>query len=215
MAAAGRTGPVWILAARQTAGRGRRGRSWETMTGNLAATLLLYPSRPQKEWPQLSFAAAIAAAELASHFAPQAEVRLKWPNDVLANGRKLAGLLLEGVGAGLAVGIGINLARHPDDTPYPATSLAELGVLPPAPDAALTLLAARFAHWYAVWAADGFMPLRDAWLARAGGIGRPILARLAHEERSGVFEGIDADGALLLNAQGRVQAITAGEVFFS
>lgn len=214
MAAIGQTGPVWISAARQTAGRGRRGRGWETLSGNLAATLLLCPAREQRQWPQLSFAAAIATAEMCVHFAPAAAIQLKWPNDVLAGGGKLAGLLLEGAGGALAVGIGVNLAHHPEGMPYPATSLAALGVPPPSPDEALTLLAARFAHWYDIWVAQGFAPLRSAWLARAGGIGGPVLARLAHEERTGLFEGIDADGALLLNSQGRIQAITAGEVFF-
>lgn len=214
MAVAGQAGPVWICAARQTAGRGRRGRAWETLHGNLAATLLLTPARPRTEWPQLSFAAAIATAEMVAHFAPAAAIRLKWPNDVLADGAKLAGLLLEGRGTALAVGIGVNLAQYPEGTPYPATSLAALGVPPPSPEDALSLLAARFAHWYAVWVGDGFAPLRQAWLAQAGGIGGPVLARLADEERTGIFEGIDADGALLLNSQGRIQAITAGEVFF-
>jgi BirA family biotin operon repressor/biotin-[acetyl-CoA-carboxylase] ligase len=213
-AVSGETGPLWIMAARQTAGRGRRGRAWDTGAGNLAATLLLCPARARQEWPQLSFAAAIAAWDMCSHFAPKASITLKWPNDVLAGGGKLAGLLLEAAGSALAIGIGVNLACHPSDTPYPATSLMALGVVAPPPEDALAMLAARFAHWYDAWVTQGFSPLREAWLARAGGVGAPILARLAHEERTGVFEGIDAEGALLLNRQGRVETITAGEVFF-
>ena len=132
---------------------------------------------------------------------------------------KLSGILLEaGPGtsenAWLAIGIGVNLAEHPADTEFPATSLAALGVTPPAADAALTLLAGRFAHWQALWQAQGFEPLRAAWLARAGGLGTPIRARLPHEERRGAFEGIDATGALLLREASGVRTITAGEVFF-
>jgi BirA family biotin operon repressor/biotin-[acetyl-CoA-carboxylase] ligase len=214
LAASGETGPVWIIADRQTAGRGRRGRIWSTDTGNLATTLLLRPDAPPAIVGQLSFAAALAAAEMASHFAPKATITVKWPNDVLAEGKKLAGLLLEAGPGWLAVGIGVNLASAPEGTEFPATSLAQLGIAAPSSDEALTVLAARFAHWYDAWMNEGFETIRAAWLARAGGLGGPIRARLPHETRQGVFEGIDASGALLLNEQGNVRAIAAGEVFF-
>ena len=210
-AEAGERGPLWIMAARQTAGRGRRGRAWETAEGNLAATLLL---APPGNFAQLSFAAALAAADLAQHFAPDTRVTVKWPNDVLINGCKLAGILLESGQDWLAVGIGINLAGHPENTEFPAISLAALGFAPPSPEAALAVLAARFAHWYDRWMTEGFEALRGAWLARAPEVGAPILARLPHESRQGLFEGIDASGALLLREAGGVRAITAGEVFF-
>lgn len=213
-AEAGEGGPLWITAARQTAGRGRRGRVWDSGTGNLAATLLLRPDAPPAAAAQLSFAAALAVADTAAHFAPQAAITVKWPNDVLADGRKLSGILLEAGDGWLAIGIGINLGEHPADTEFPATSLAALGVTPPAPDAALAVLASSFAQWLAAWRAHGFEPLRAAWLARAGGLGLPIRARLPHEERHGAFEGIDATGALLLREASGVRAITAGEVFF-
>ena len=218
-AEAGETGPLWIAAARQTAGRGRRGRVWQGGDGNLAATLLLRPQAPPAAAAQLGFAAALAVADLAVQFAPDAAVTVKWPNDVLADGRKLSGILLEagprtGDNSWLAIGIGINLADHPAETEFPATSLAALGVTPPQPDAALAVLAVRFAHWHALWRAQGFEPLRAAWLARAGGLGAPIRARLPHEERRGAFEGIDATGALLLREASGLHAITAGEVFF-
>jgi BirA family biotin operon repressor/biotin-[acetyl-CoA-carboxylase] ligase len=204
--------PVWITALRQTAGRGRRGRSWETTQGNLAATLLIRPVRPA--YGQLSFAASLAVADTVGHFAPAASISLKWPNDVLANGRKVAGILLESGRDWLAVGIGVNLASHPEGTEFPAISLAALGALPPQPDQALARLAASFAHWYDRWMSEGFEPLRAAWLARACGLGAPIRARLPHEEHSGVFAGLNGDGALLLNQQGRMRVISAGEVFF-
>ena len=214
LAESGETGPVWIIADRQTAGRGRRGRVWSTDTGNLATTLLLRPDAPPAIVGQLSFVAALAAAEMASNFVPGAAITVKWPNDLLADGKKLAGLLLEAGPGWLAIGIGVNLASAPEGTEFPATSLAQLGIAAPSSETALTVLAARFAHWYDAWMNKGFETIRAAWLARAGGLGAPIRARLPHETRHGVFEGIDASGALLLNEQGNVRAIAAGEVFF-
>ena len=218
LAEAGEKGPLWISATRQSAGRGRRGRAWNTGEGNLAATLLLRPEASQAITGQLSFAAALAAAEMVQHFAPDAAVTVKWPNDVLAEGRKIAGILLEGAldaqGGWLAIGIGVNLAHHPEGLAFPASSLPQLGIAPPSCDAALTVLAVRFAHWYDAWMRYGFETLRKAWLGRASGLGAPITARLPNGTRQGVFEGVDASGALLLNEQGHVRAIAAGEVFF-
>lgn len=220
MAAAGQRGPIWIRADRQTAGRGRRGRSWETPAGNLAATLLISPGKPASDCAQLSFAAAIAAQETVFSFLPDAGVRVKWPNDVLANGKKIAGILLESASTGvvpewLAIGVGINLAHHPEGTEFPATSLAALGAIAPAPALALTHLAASFAKWYEIWCAGGFSPLRDAWLARAAGLGARIRARLPDGDCWGIFEGIDQAGALVLReGQGKTRRIAAGEVFF-
>ena len=222
LAAAGEPGPVWIAADRQTAGRGRRGRAWESPTGNLAATLFLRPGKPANECAQLSFVAALAVSDAVARYAPRAEVKLKWPNDVLADGRKIAGILLESASAGgerpgwLAVGIGVNLAQFPPGTEFPATSLAALDAATPGPREALGALAAAFAKWYETWVAQGFSPIRDSWLARAAGLGTRIRARLQNEETSGVFEGIDRTGALILReTQGRTRLIAAGEVFFA
>ena len=216
LAARGETGPLWLTAARQTAARGRLGRAWDSPGGNLAATLLIRPERGQGEWAQLSFAAAVATSDTAARFAPHAQIALKWPNDVLANGKKLSGILLEtATGGALAIGVGMNLAYHPDDTEFPAISLAGLGVEPPSAEDALALLAASFAKWYEVWCAQGFAPIREAWLARAAGLGSRIRARLATEERSGMFEGIDENGSLLLNEGfGRASVLPAADIFF-
>ena len=211
---AGEIGPLWILAGRQNAGRGRRGRAWDSPRGNLMTTLLIVPARAQAEWPQLSFAAALAAADMAQSFAPAASIALKWPNDVLGNGRKLAGLLLERAGPALAIGIGVNLQHYPDGTEFPATSLAALGANVPGPEEALAALAAAWTKWYETWLAHGFAPLREAWLQRAMGLGARIRARLPEEEHFGVFEGIDQTGAMLLKEGQTIRAITAGEVFF-
>jgi BirA family transcriptional regulator, biotin operon repressor / biotin---[acetyl-CoA-carboxylase] ligase len=220
-AAAGASTPLWITAARQSAGRGRRGRVWTSATGNLFATLLLRPNKPAGQCAQLSFVAALAVSDMLAAFAPSADLKLKWPNDVLASGRKLAGILLEsesrpdGAAAWLAVGIGVNLAMFPEDTEFPATSVKALGVTPPPPGDALLHLAAAFAKWYEAWRIGGFAPVREAWLARASGLGSRIRARLANEEIIGVFQGIDDSGALLLGLPGgTTRIIAAGEVFF-
>ncbi len=222
LAAAGEPGPIWISAARQTAARGRRGRSWDSPSGNLAATLMLRPGKSATECAQLSFVAAIAACDMLAGFAPNAEFRVKWPNDILAGGRKIVGILLESASQGgdapswLAIGIGANLASYPEGSEFPATSLLALGASPPPAEDALLHLAAHFAKWYDVWCGDGFAAIRDPWLARAAGLGGRIRARLTHEETSGVFEGIDESGALLLReTPDRVRAIGAGEVFFA
>jgi BirA family biotin operon repressor/biotin-[acetyl-CoA-carboxylase] ligase len=181
--------------------------------------LLIAPAKPAGECAQLSFVAALGASDAISSFG--AEVKVKWPNDVLAGGAKISGILLESASQGgadpawLAIGIGINLKEHPTDSEYPATSLPALGLEAPVPREALGRLASAFAKWYETWRADGFAPIRDAWLSRAAGLGTRIRARLQNEEISGVFEGIDASGALLLReTQTRLRAIAAGEVFF-
>lgn len=221
LAAAGAKGPLWLVADRQTRGRGRRGREWQSPTGNLLATLLLRPAARIAECAQLSFAAALAVADLVNRYAPRSSVQVKWPNDVLADDRKIAGILLESASQGvakpdwLAIGFGVNLAWHPTDTEFPAISLAGLGMRhPPALDAA-ACLAGFWSKWYELWLERGFEPIRNVWLARAARLGHRIRARLANGEATGLFEGIDHTGALLLReSHERLRTISAGEVFF-
>lgn len=220
-AAAGERGPLWIAATRQSAGRGRRGRSWESPAGNLFATLLLDPGAPQSRFAELSFLAALAVADTVAACAPDGAVALKWPNDVLLAGRKVSGILLEGAegpgGPLLVAGIGINLAHPPAEARYPATALAEhlKGAAPPAPEAALALLAAAFAGRLEVWRREGFAPVRASWLGLAAGLGQPIEARLQTRSLAGVFAGIDETGALLLSQPGgSAERIAAGEIYF-
>lgn len=219
-AEAGATGPVWIAAARQTAGRGRRGRAWETGEGNLAATLLFTTTKPPAEAAQVSFVAALAVAELMSAYVSASLVTLKWPNDPLIGGKKASGILVEsGPSAGglwIAVGIGVNLAAAPLAPERPATTLAEhMTVPPPKPLEALHQLAEAFERWRALWDSAGFPAIADAWTARAHGLGEACIARLGSETVEGVAEGLDPDGALQLRlADGRLRRITAGDVFF-
>ncbi len=220
-AEAGEGGPVWITAAVQTAGRGRRGRAWSTQRGNLAATLLTLTDRPPAEAAQLSFVAALAACDLADTCLGPGVARLKWPNDVLIHGRKAVGILVEsGARADgrlwLAVGIGVNLAHAPQDVERPATAFADhMSGPPPPPRVALEVLATAFERWRAAWATQGFPPIAAGWSERATGLGQRCEARLPNRTLSGVAEGLEPDGALRLRLDdGGLERITAGDVFF-
>lgn len=219
-AEAGQAGPVWITAARQTAGRGRRGRSWETGEGNLAATLLFTTPKPPSEAAQVSFVAALAVADLADRFVPASLVSLKWPNDPMIAGKKASGILVESGphadGLWLAVGIGVNLAKPPEVTERPATTFAaHTTAPPPKPLEALAILTEAFERWARLWDSSGFSAIADAWTARAHGLGEACVARLGDETVEGVAEGLDSDGALRLRlSNGQVRRITAGDVFF-
>ncbi|MDO8377411.1 biotin--[acetyl-CoA-carboxylase] ligase [Phenylobacterium sp.] len=220
-AEAGEVGPVWITALTQTAGRGRRGRDWQTKSGNLAATLLFSTDKPVGEAAQISFVAALAAADLAQTCLGAGVATVKWPNDLLIHGRKAAGILVESgpLPDGrlwLAVGIGINLAHAPQDVERPAAAFAEfMAGPPPSPRAALEVLAQAFERWRLAWEREGFAPIAKGWTERAHGLGQSCEARLPNQTLRGVAEGLDLDGALRLRLDdGAVLRITAGDVFF-
>nr|WP_232792862.1 biotin--[acetyl-CoA-carboxylase] ligase [Caulobacter hibisci] len=220
-AEAGQAGPVWIVGLRQTAGRGRRGRAWETGDGNLAATLLLTTDKPPAEAAQVSFVAALAVADLLCAYVAERLVSLKWPNDPMVGGLKISGILVESGksatgGLWLAVGVGVNLARKPIDSERPATALPTWRAEPPpSPVEAIEILAASFARWLDVWTRLGFPAIANAWTAKAHGLGEPCTARLSTETIEGIAEGLDHDGALRLRlADGQLRRITAGDVFF-
>lgn len=219
---AGETGPLWIAARRQMAGRGRNGRSWSTEPGDLAATLLLpFPGSPS-EASRVGFPASLAVADLLDHFAPGMPVALKWPNDVLLVGRKAGGILLESFGPltdgrqRLAIGIGVNLAHYPQpgEMLWPATSIAAETGAAPNFDRALTVLAARLDHWLTVLARAGFSAIRAAWLSRADRLGQVIDARLPRGTLTGRFEEIDANGALVLETADGTRRVAAGDVYW-
>lgn len=218
-------GPCWILAGEQTAGRGRRARAWDSPRGNFHGTLLLHPTEPASQVALRSFAAALALRDafVALTGLPQA-FALKWPNDVLLNGGKVAGILLESAGAGqgvqhLAIGIGVNLIAAPDPALMesgavpPVTLLAETG-LRVTPETFLDALAPAYARWEATFTTQGFAPLRAAWLTHAARLGETIRARTGTETREGTLETIDDTGALILRQSHGPVAIPAAEVFF-
>ena len=220
--AGGLAGPEWIWGLRQNAGRGRRGRAWVMPEGNFAATLVLRPVEEPGVVALRSFVASLALADAVWDVAEDAALSLKWPNDVLLNGGKLAGILLEsmgGPGGHLAIGIGVNLAAAPE------AALVEEGALRPvslfqetgkhiAPEAFLELLARSYATWEARFVTYGFGPIREAWLTRAARLGESLTARTARETHVGTFETVDAEGNLVLKtAKGRM-SIAAADIFF-
>lgn len=219
---AGEIGPVWFTAAHQTAGRGRRGRAWDTSVGNLAATCLFVTVKPPGEAAQVSFVAALAVADLADVFVDPALVSLKWPNDTLIDGKKTAGILVESGsspsgGLWVAVGIGVNLAHAPQGLAGTIVEPTFLGAhgRTPTPSEALAVLSAAFADRKCVWETVGFGAIAQAWTRKAHGLGGRCVARLPNETVEGVAEGLDADGALRLRTpDGAVRRITAGDVFF-
>jgi BirA family biotin operon repressor/biotin-[acetyl-CoA-carboxylase] ligase len=211
---------VW--AGEQTAGRGRRGRSWASPPGNLYLSLLLRPGMPPGEGAKLGFVASLAMGGALAALLPQGEarVRLKWPNDLLIEGSKAAGILLEGLSgpdgrlAGVILGIGVNVASFPTDTPYRATSLSAAGGRAD-PVLLLRGFAERFPGCYDSFRRKGFGPIRAAWMERAAGIGQPIEVRLEQETVAGRFSTLDEEGRLWLDlADGSRRSFSAGDVFF-
>ena len=218
--ASGAPAGTLIWARSQSAGRGRRGRRWASVPGNLYMSLLLRPERAAGASAQLGFAAALAVGEAVAPLLPaSAGLAYKWPNDVLVGGRKISGILLESQAAGegrldwLVVGIGVNIASFPETSDYPATSLAAAGAAAISVRSLLEAVALRFLVWYERWLAEGFAPLRQAWLARAAGLGERIRVRLAEGESTGRFAGLDEEGALLLGDGPAQRRIAAGDVF--
>lgn len=212
-ARAGAPEGTFVVARTQTAGRGRQSRYWHSRAGNLYCSLLLRPLAPIARFGEISFIAALAAGETVGHFG--ADWALKWPNDVLVNGKKIAGLLLESEPGWLIIGMGINLAHAPEIPDKPTTCLSAEGPLITA-EQALLVLQDRFGFYYDLWQKQGFAPIREQWLAHAANLGKPLIARLAStKEEQGVFETLDVDGALLLRtSDGQIRRVLAGDVYF-
>lgn len=219
LAEAGEPARLAVWAEEQTAGRGRQGRSWLSPPGNLYLTLLLRPAGAPVDAARLGFAAGLALADAASAWLAPERVTLKWPNDLMIDGAKAAGLLLESSGrAGrvdwLLIGSGVNLASHPEGLAYPVTSFAAAGAAI-RPAELLESYLKFFEIWRAQLEARGFASLRSAWLGRARGLGGPLTARLPGATLSGIFRDLDEDGALVLEeASGARRRITAAEVYF-
>lgn len=218
-------GACWILAGEQTGGRGRRGRFWASPRGNFHASLVMHPAGGPGQAALRSFVAALALRQaLATVTGTDAPFTLKWPNDVLCNGGKIAGILLESAGAGgqvdhLVIGIGVNLIAAPDpsflepEAVPPVTLLAETGQRIQ-PETLLDALAPAFDQWEQRLAAEGFAPIRQAWLQHAARLGQPIRARTGKDMQEGVFRDIDATGALVLQTAAGPVAIPAADIYF-
>ncbi len=227
-ARSGDPGRVWITAAEQRAGRGRHGRQWTSPPGNLYASLLLVDPCEPPEAPQLGFVAGVAlhAAVEAVTGSSAPRLSLKWPNDLLLDGAKVAGLLLEGhrLGPGgplaIVIGFGVNVAFAPSGTPYPAVALRAVK-----PDLTredvFGSLSGAFVRTFSAWrgsarvnASDPFAPIRKVWLERAAGLGQEVTLRLPSGEKKGIFDGLDRHGRLQLKSSAGVEHIDAGDLYF-
>ncbi|MCG8505011.1 MAG: biotin--[acetyl-CoA-carboxylase] ligase [Sphingomonadales bacterium] len=216
----GEPGNLWVVADRQTAGRGRRGRGWVSGLGNLFASVMIRPAAAPEASGLLSLAASLAVHDaLASLTGSGDALTCKWPNDVLLNGAKVAGILLESASSGgridwAVIGIGINVAYAPSGLPYPAASLRDAGFAGLSAADVFAALAQSVAVRIGDWEAGSGEGLRDAWLARAHGLGGKITAHVGTATVAGTFEGLDSDGTLIVReAAGGVRRIRSADVF--
>jgi BirA family transcriptional regulator, biotin operon repressor / biotin---[acetyl-CoA-carboxylase] ligase len=229
-ARAGEAGPIWFVTTEQTAGRGRRFRPWIAPRGNLASSILEAMDVAPAAAATLGFAAGLALEQALRKVSVEAALRmagsggldfsLKWPNDVLAGGKKLAGILLEAeavVGGGLAVvvGIGTNVVGAPEGTPTPATSLRALGIEVSAEDL-FAALSDGWAEFRGIWNdGEGFSEIRRLWLERAAGLGEPVSIKSGETLIEGTFDTIDEQGCMIVRTRtGGRMPVTAGDVYF-
>ena len=228
-ARAGERGPLWLVTDLQTAGRGRRQRAWVSPRGNLAATIVETVDVPASVAATLGFAAGLALEAALQAISVEHRMRsggmndtrflLKWPNDVLANGAKLSGILLEAESIGghlaVAVGMGTNVVSAPEGTPYPATSLAALGITVGAGDLFMAL-SDSWAEFRGIWDnGRGFPDIRRMWLERAAGLGEPVSIQSSGATVEGIFDTIDETGCLIVaDRDGKRTTISAGDVHF-
>jgi BirA family transcriptional regulator, biotin operon repressor / biotin---[acetyl-CoA-carboxylase] ligase len=216
-AAAGDPGALWVVAGAQTAGRGRRGRNWVSPPGNLHASALIVDPCPQPRAPQLGFVAGVALAKAAGDLGA-GSARLKWPNDLVVDGAKCAGMLLEATTLpdrrfACVVGVGVNCAHAPESVGYPTALMGDGAI---AASDLFERLAARFAEALDLWArGENFAAIRAEWLARAAGVGALVRIDDARGRREGAFEGLDADGRLLFRGDGGPEAIEAADLWIS
>jgi len=216
LAEAGARDGTFVVAVEQGKGRGRSGRQWSSPPGNLYSSLLLRDIPSPTEGALYSFVAALAVADAIIAADEKLAVSLKWPNDVLVNGLKISGILLESSAARnwLVIGAGINVACKPNIPGLAATSLSDQSLSITLDDFA-SLYAASLANWVTTFRTRGFHVIREAWLARARGVGEPIKARVGNAEYHGIFQDLDETGALILvDGNGNNRSITSGEVFF-
>ncbi len=221
LALAGEVLPLWVVAGRQTAGKGRAGRTWASTPGNLHASLAIISQAPAHQAGELALIAGIALFDAVRAISPLAEtigIRLKWPNDLLIGTAKAGGILVETTSARgepgfLAVlGFGLNIASHPDDLGRAATSFAANGASVTAEDVRASL-AGHLENGLGQWDnGRNFAAVREAWMARAGALGEAITVQTVSGPMSGTYQGLDGSGALLAEVSGHIQAITYGDV---
>ncbi|NBX03271.1 MAG: biotin--[acetyl-CoA-carboxylase] ligase [Alphaproteobacteria bacterium] len=212
-----------IWAKKQTAGKGRLGRTWTSSQGNLYVSILLHPNKPMAELSQLSFVSAVAAIEALDPLLPPGRrLQCKWPNDILLGGKKVGGILLESFQCGktekgkpwVVVGVGINVESFPSKTEFPATCLKDAGVELVSAKIILSRFVHHFIECYNEWDTKGFAPCRRRWLKNAWGMKQRLKARLADKTIEGFAEGIDLNGSLVLQLKdGKKIQISAADIF--
>lgn len=219
----GASGPLWILAEHQDQGRGRRGRKWIEAPGNLFATLLLSWQGPTQVLSDLSFVTAIACAQMLKRLVVEsrssAEIRLKWPNDILINGAKAGGILIEtsntrDTSTAVAIGIGLNVASHPAEVlGYPTTDFVENGIATDAKEV-FEKLAVEFDHWFALWQGGaGFNTIKQHWLEFGPALGQELRVNTGDDIVTGEFAGLDDRGGLQMRlSDGSSRIILAGDI---
>lgn len=217
--------PLWIMAKTQSSGRGRRGREWVSQQGNLFCTAVYQVSEDAQHDAQKSFVAALAIYDTLTDYVSSSLLSIKWPNDVLLDGKKVSGILLERLPGGLCVGIGVNLLSKPDSVTDQETAcvidyIDESLINDPEPilempEPVFAILASKFTQWTQRHDEDGFSPIRDAWLSRAAGMGAKVRVNLAKDSFTGYAEGLSEDGALMIKMEnGDARLIHAGDIFF-
>ncbi|MDG1437502.1 MAG: biotin--[acetyl-CoA-carboxylase] ligase [Emcibacteraceae bacterium] len=215
---AGAGSGLWITAEEQISGRGRGGREWVSSSGNLFSTLIFETGKSLGQSAQLSFVTSLAVRSTVEKFVFGADIKCKWPNDVLVNGKKISGILLETHqkmdGPTLMfIGIGINVNHHPDKGLYPASHINEYADI--SVSDVFNSLAENMSYWLNVWQNNGFEEIRQSWLKYAKGKSEQIVVRLPNEELNGRFVDLDRDGALMLDTGTEIKLIHSGDVFFT
>lgn len=214
----GRAEETIIVAAEQTQGRGRQGRAWESLKGNLYLTYLTYLDGPLSRSPQLSFVACVAVGEeLRSFLPPLHRLTYKWPNDLLLNGKKVGGLLLEALPIpgkdkiAYLIGCGVNVKTYPTQTRYPATSLQHEGIYVSLEEI-LPRITVSLQSYIALWQKEGFAPIRQTWMQDALKLEKKISFHSQGKIRTGLFKEIDQEGALILETPEGIEKFSAGEI---
>lgn len=211
---------LWLTATEQLLGRGRGGREWISKPGNLFSSLIFDTKKSLCHSAQLSFVTSLAVCETVTAFVDPNTVKCKWPNDVLVDGKKISGILLETYSGSNAenlmiIGIGINIDHHPDKPLYPTTHINEKAISIITADEVFHLLTEKMALWLKNWQENGFSIIRQEWLKKAKGKGEDIVVRLPNEELNGRFVDLDANGALMLEVNDEIRLIHSGDVFFT
>lgn len=211
---------LWITASEQTLGRGRSGRDWESRQGNLFCSLIQKTDGDIRKSAQLTFVAALAVHNTIAEFIDTDRIKCKWPNDVLVGGRKICGILLESYVSNdgvnyMIIGIGINVAHHPENALYETTHInAECDQIFSHVDVFFMLTHKMF-EWIEAWKSEGFEHIRKNWLSVATGLGSKISVRLPNEQFEGRFVDLDSSGALMLETDNEIKLIHSGDVFFA